>query len=105
MNEDIIKKVQGFDEQNLTQQGLNNEDALILRYFVEFIYGNQHINYKKIEKDLNIVGIDNAPKIGLKFKKLVDKKILKIKKFEYLTFGRKFFDLIDEKEKEKIKLI
>jgi hypothetical protein len=104
MNEDIIKKVQGFNEQNLKQQGLNNEDALVLRYFVEFIYGRQHINYKKIEKDLNIVGIDNAPKIGLKFKKLVDKKILKSKKFEYLTFGRKFFDLIDKKEKEKIKL-
>lgn len=105
----------GFNQAKLIELGLDIDDALILRYFVDFKDSGQMtkelfdsemfywINYDSIKRELPILDI-SKDRVYRKLKKLVDAGILlhKTKKdggtFSFYALGDRYVELISSKE-------
>ena len=80
--------VEGFSQQKLVEFGMNTDDALLLRWFVDWsasrrmkiieVEGIQYhwVLHKHISEQLPILGVQNAQSVSRRMKRLVDKGIL-----------------------------
>jgi len=71
--------IYGYHQELLVKLGLNNDDALLLRWFVESIEegGYCRVDYQDVMDDLPILGINNRETAGRRFKRLVTSGVLK----------------------------
>ena len=103
--------IEGFSQEKAIEYGLDIEDLIILRWFVDFspkmsqkqindsIY--YWINYQAILKDLPILGFKTKDRLYRKLKVMVEKDILKhvgVKNkdgsFSYYAFSTKYEELV-----------
>lgn len=81
--------IEGFQQEKLVQFGMDSNDALILRWFIDFYATNKMVilrdeagkefrwvNYKAIIQDLPIMGINNKEVIARRLQKMVKVGIL-----------------------------
>lgn len=105
----------GFNQSKLLEFGLDIDDALILRYFVDFKDSGQMskelfdsemfywINYESIKRELPILSI-GKDRVYRKLKKLVDANILmhKTKRnggtFSFYALGSRYVELISSEK-------
>jgi len=102
----------GFSQQIAVEYGLDHNDLLILRWFIDFKDTNDMVHevingeiyywikYKKIFEDLPILNIKSKDVIRRRLKKLVDKKILthytkkNMGTFSFYGVGQNYLKLI-----------
>lgn len=103
--------IEGFNQEKAIEYGLDVEDLIILRWFVDFssnmsqeqIDGENYywIKYKAILNDLPILGFKSKDRLYRKMKEMTNKGILKHKEiknqdgtFSYYAFSDKYIELI-----------
>lgn len=112
--------IEGFSQEKAIEYGLDFEDLIILRWFVDFSpkmsqkqidnYTYYWINYQSILKDLPILGFRSKDRLYRKLKNMTDKNILKHKgiknkegSFSYYAFSDNYNKLIGENNEPYVK--
>lgn len=106
--------VHGFKQEKLIELGLDNDDALILRYFIDFrdtesmraeiIDGETYywIKYEAVINAIPIIKLKKKDSLYRKLKSMVSVGVLKHKTiksngtYSYFGIGEKYYELINE---------